>query len=45
MALAFLFDFPGGTQEQFDQIIAKLQLDRKAPVGQIFHVEGPVEGG
>ncbi len=26
MALAFLFEFPGGRQEQFDQVLEKLQL-------------------
>jgi quinol monooxygenase YgiN len=45
MALAFLFEFPGGRQEQFDQVLEKLQLGGKSPPGQLFHVEGPMEGG
>ena len=45
MALMFLFEFPGGRQEQFDQVLEKLQLGGKSPPGQIFHVEGPMEGG
>jgi hypothetical protein len=45
MALAFLFEFPGGKQEQFDQVLEKLQLGGKATQGQLFHVEGPMEGG
>ena len=45
MALAVLLEFPGGRQEQFDQVLEKLQLGGKIPPGQLFHVEGPMEGG
>jgi len=45
MALAFLFEFPGGKQEQFDRILQQLELGGKAPPGQLFHLEGPMEGG
>lgn len=45
MALAFIFEFPGAKQEQFDQVFEKLQFGGKSPPGQLFHVGGPVEGG
>jgi len=45
MALAFLLEFPGVTQEQYDQVIEKLQLGGKTYQGGIFHVAGPMEGG
>ncbi len=45
MALTFILEFPGGTQQQYDQILDRLQLSGKPPPGQIFHVAGPIEGG
>ena len=45
MAVAFLVEFPGGTQEQYDKVTEMLQLSGKTPPGQIFHVAGPMEGG
>ena len=45
MALAFLLEFPGATQKQFDQVFEQLQLGGKSPPGQLFHVDGPIEGG
>ncbi len=45
MALAFIFEFPGGTQEQFDQVFEKLQFGGKSPPGQLYHIGGPIEGG
>jgi quinol monooxygenase YgiN len=45
MALTFVLEFPGGTQQQYDQVIDRLQLGGKAPPGAIFHVAGPIEGG
>ena len=45
MALAFVVEFPGGRQEQFGQVLEKLQLGGKSPPGQLFHVDGPIEGG
>ena len=43
MALAFLIEFPGGTQEQFDQVAEK--LGSTSPPGLLYHVEGPIAGG
>ena len=44
MALAFVMEFPGTTQEQYDKVLEILQLGGKSPPGQIFHVAGPIEG-
>jgi quinol monooxygenase YgiN len=43
MAFAFLVEFPGGTQEQFDQVAQK--LGSKSAPGLLYHVDGPIEGG
>jgi len=45
MALAFLFEIPGYTEVQQDQIIEHLQRGGKTAEGRIFHVAGPMEGG
>ena len=45
MALAFLFEFPGVTQEQYDQVIEILQRGGKTAEGRLFHIAGPMEGG
>jgi hypothetical protein len=43
MALAFLLDFPGATQEQFDQAAEK--LGSTSPPGLLYHFDGPIAGG
>lgn len=45
MAIAMILEFPGGTQEQFEQVMVNLQLGAEGPAGQLFHVDGPIEGG
>ena len=45
MALTFLFELPGTTQEQYDQVLDNLQRGGKTAEGRIFHVAGPMEGG
>ncbi len=45
MALAFLFEIPGYTEVQQDQIIEHLQRGGKTAEGRIFHLDGPMEGG
>jgi hypothetical protein len=49
MAIAVMQDFPGGTQEQYDQIndqvLAQLDLGGHTPKGCLFHTAGPIEGG
>ena len=43
MAIAMLLDNPGGSQEIYDQLRKRLDLDR--PVGGILHVAGPSPNG
>lgn len=43
MPYAFVREFPGLTDEEFDRLRAEIGDD--APVGLIVHVAGPNEGG
>src|SRR5215831_5655555 len=43
MAVAFLQEVPGATQEQYDQVVETLR--GQTAEGRIFHVAGPIEGG
>ena len=45
MAIAVLMDFTDITQEQYDGILADMNLGGKTPPNAIFHVAGPTEGG
>jgi hypothetical protein len=45
MAVAFILDFPGGTRDQYDQVMAKMDLGGKLPPGALFHAAGSFEGG
>jgi hypothetical protein len=48
MAVCIIIDIEGGTQEQYDAVLARLGLtDEQAvwPPGIISHVAGPFEGG
>ena len=45
MAVAFLVDASGTTQERYDQVIETLQRAGITAQGRIFHVAGPMEGG
>jgi len=45
MAVAFLVDASGTTQERYDQVIETLQRAGIKAQGRIFHVAGPMEGG
>lgn len=45
MAIAFTFEFPGGTQAQYDQILEKLQQSGTKAPGRLFHLAGPMENG
>ncbi|HTU27816.1 MAG TPA: hypothetical protein VMF07_00430 [Solirubrobacteraceae bacterium] len=45
MAVALVLDFPGGTQEKYDEVVERMHLDgRTAPGGQV-HVAGPHADG
>lgn len=47
MAVAFVFDFPGGTQEKYDAVLAELGVGHSSPLerGELLHAAGSYEGG
>jgi hypothetical protein len=48
VAIGFLFDMPGITQQQYDTVMRELRLnepDAAWPPSMICHVAGPIEGG
>ncbi len=47
MAFAITHFWPGGTQAQYDAVIAAVHPNGGAdlPKGQLFHAGGPCEGG
>ena len=46
MAIGVLFEMPGVTQEQYDEVIQKLEdAGEGMPPGRIYHVSGPTEDG
>ena len=47
MAIGFVLDTPGGTQEQYLELLQALGVEpHGVPVnGQVFHAAGPYEGG
>ncbi len=46
MAIAVLFEMPGATQEQYDEVVQKLEdAGEGMPPGRVYHVSGPTENG
>ena len=45
MAVAMLLEWPGQTQEQYEQLMKQVALDADPPEGGLFHVAGPMPGG
>ena len=46
MAVAVLFEMPGATQEQYDEVVQKLEdAGEGTPPGRVYHVSGPTEAG
>ena len=45
MAVAALLEFPGVTREQYESVIADLDLGGKPAPGNSFHAAGPMAGG
>lgn len=43
--VAMVLEWPGETQEQYEQLMKLLALDENPPDGGIFHVCGPIPGG
>ena len=44
MAVCLIFDAPGMTQVQYDQVRSEVAGDR-APEGALYHAAGPTENG
>ena len=45
MAVGFILDFPGGTLEQYDQVMEKMALGGRMPSGGSFHAVGKTADG
>jgi len=45
MAVAVTVDVPGGTEQQYQQITAKIFPDGKLPEGWLVHLAGPTDNG
>ena len=45
MAVALILDFPGGTREQYDRVVEKMDLEGRMAPGGLFHAAGSYEGG
>ena len=45
MAIGFIFNNLGQTQEQYDAAVEQLNLEESLPEGWIFHAAGPTEDG
>ncbi len=45
MAIGFIFNNPGQTQEQYDAAVEQMNLEESLPEGWIFHAAGPTEDG
>ena len=45
MAIGLRLKFPGGTQEQYDTVNDKIEVDQNPPAGLILHSAGPIDEG
>jgi hypothetical protein len=46
MSYEIIYFFPGGRKEQYDAVLQAVHPgEYELPVGQLFHVAGPSEGG
>ena len=45
MAVALILDFPGGSMDQYRQVVERMDLGGRMPHGGIFHAAGIYEGG
>jgi hypothetical protein len=45
MAVAIVMDFPGGTREQYDQVLEKMDLGGRVPDGGLHHTAGATDDG
>ena len=45
MAVGLIMDFEGGTLDQYDEVVEKMELGGKAPPGAIFHWAAKTDDG
>jgi len=45
MAVALLFEGPGITQAQYDQVLGEVSPGNQLPAGALYHVAGPTPNG
>ncbi len=45
MAIGYVIEVPGMTQEQGAAVLRELGLKDTPPPGQVLHIEGPMDGG
>jgi hypothetical protein len=45
MPVGLRIKFEGGTQQQYDAIHGRMDVDGNPPEGMIFHAAGPIEDG
>lgn len=45
MAVAIILDFPGGTKEDYDAVVGRMQLGGRLPPGGLFHAAGAHPSG
>ena len=45
MAVALVMDFPGGTRDDYESVIAKMELGGRMAPGGLFHAAGPTDDG
>ncbi len=45
MPIGVQIEFPGGTRQQYDQVMRQLNLQGQLPPGALYHIAGPSDGG
>ena len=45
MAVGFIFDSPGVTQAQYEQVRGEVMPDNRPPPGMLYHAAGPIPAG
>lgn len=45
MTVALVLDFPGGTIDQYNEVVARMHLDGRMAPGGVLHVAGGYKGG
>jgi len=45
MPVAFVLDFPGGTMDQYNEVVERMHLDGRMAPGGVLHVAGSYAGG